>query len=145
MMAVKYTTTMQIECILTPPLGTQLFETAISTFWMDENGILCANTKNIERTIEHYKEMIKLFSSFIKNEEKLCFLTDAINVLHISKEVAEYISVEFPKYIKAEAVVTQGLFKTSLTTTFLRLNNTGMPVQLFPSVDEAKTWLKTYL
>ena len=127
------------------PDNTDLYETPISIHWFDENGIMCATSKKVERTIEHYEEVMKLYKRFIDGGDKLCLLADASDTMPMSKEVREYVTAEMPKYIKAHAVISKEPLLSSLSNTFMNLSWAGFPVKLFSNVDEAKQWLKEYL
>lgn len=127
------------------PEGVELFDTPIATFWFDDDGILYSVNKKVERTLQHYQDTMELFRSFMKNGEKLCFITDASNVLPLSKEASDFVSKELHKYIKAEAILTTAPLSATLTKTFLRVIFTGLPLRIFSDVDEAKIWLKDHL
>ena len=130
--------------LLYPPADTTLFETKISTFWFDENGILCALSKKVERTIEHYQEIFDLYKTFIKKGEKLCLLADLYDSMPISKEVRDFMTAEIPNYVKAHAIVSSTSFNSSQTSAFIKFNFLDFPVKLFPTIEEAKQWLKDY-
>lgn len=131
--------------LLHPPVNVQLFETPISTHWFDENGILCAVSKKVDRTIEHYQAVINLYQTLIHNNQKMCLLADAYDTMPISKEVRDFMTSEIPKYIKAHAIVTSVPLTSSQTNTFIKFNFLDFPVKLFPNVEDAKEWLKEYL
>lgn len=131
--------------LLNPPINVPLFETPISTHWFDESGILCAVSKKVERTIEHYQAVNNLYKTLIQNNQKLCLLADTHDTMPISKEVRNFMTSEMPKYIKAHAIVTSVPLTSSLTSTFMKFNFLDFPVKLFSNVEEAKEWLKEYL
>lgn len=131
--------------LLDPPTDVERHETPISTHWMDENGILCAVSKKVERTIEHYQKVMEVYQQLIKKNEKLCLLADATDSMPVSKDVREYIANEMPKYIKAHAILLETPLTTSQTATFIKLNFLGFPVKVFSDVVEAKNWIKEFL
>lgn len=123
----------------------KLYKTSISTFWLDEDGILCGKSKQIDRTIENYYEVINFFKSTVKPGEKLCLLADAAITMPMSKEVRDYLTEEMPKYIKAQAIISKAPLDTSLNSTFLKISFSGFQIRMFSNEVEAKEWLKLYL
>jgi hypothetical protein len=61
------------------PTNTQIYETLSSTYWFDEDGIMCSNTKPIPANIT-VKEIIKDSDKVIKElktlNKKFCMLID---------------------------------------------------------------------
>jgi len=127
------------------PSNVRLYETPISIFWIDEEGMLCGKSKQVGRSIENYYEVINFFKSIVKPGEKLCSLTDANDAVPMSKEIRDFFIAEMPKYIKAQAIITQSPLDTSLNATFMKISFLGFPVRIFTNKEDAKEWLKLYL
>ncbi len=128
------------------PDNRELYDIEVSTLWIDEDGILCSSPKNIERTMEQYKEIIGLFAKLTNDgKNKLCLLTDASKVAQTNKEIKEYFAAELPKYIKAHAMISEQPLQGTVTSTFIKLSWSGLPICQFPNKKEAKEWLKTHL
>ncbi len=129
------------------PSNIELFETTIATFWFNVDGILCANSKKVERKVEHYKEIMQLYKFLIetKNINKLCLLGVVDNNMKQDSVVREYIVSEMPKYVKAQALISHKPLDASLSSTFVGLSWNGFPVRLFNNENEAIKWLKEYV
>ena len=125
-----------------PPLNAEIFETPLSTYWLDEDGILNAVSKNTERKVEHYNKSIELFQQLTQNGGKLCLLVKYGQSMKMGKDVVEFITSEHPKYLKAIAIVTSEPLGSAQTQTFLKMNFSGFPVCKFPDKKTAKDWLK---
>lgn len=124
---------------------TELFETQLSTNWFDDSGVLCGLSKKSDRTINHYYELIDLFKQLTKDRGRLCLLVDANNSSYMSEEIIKYTSVEYPKYLKAMAIVSTTTFENTQVNTFLKLTFANFPVMRFSNELEARAWLKDYL
>jgi hypothetical protein len=135
----------QLKGLLKTPENTEIFEITSSVIWVDEYGIVCAVPKNRRRKIEHFEEMFAFFAKLMEGKSKLCLLIEADNEIPLRNEVRDYIATELPKYIKAHAVVSVVPLERTLSTTFIRLNEVGIPINLFSNEKEAKEWLKTFL
>ena len=128
-----------------PPKNVEVIETPITIHWFDENGIMYVMSKKVERTMEYYSMVINVYASFVKEKGKLCTLSDTHNTMPMSKEVRDYLTKEMPKYIKAQAVITDEPLNGSKFKTFLSLSLKGFKVALFSNEKDAKKWLKEQL
>jgi hypothetical protein len=130
---------------LFPPTNVELSETPITTHWLDEQGILCAISKKGQRTVEHYYTILELYKKLTPEGNKLCTIVDLHNAEPFDKEVRDLIILEFPKYIKASAIVTSAPSLTAATSSTVQFNFLNFPTRLFPDVESAKEWLSFYL
>lgn len=126
---------------LKPPKNVKLYETPISTHWFNEQGIFCAVSKKVERSVENYLELMDLYKSQVNSGEKLCMLADASDAMPQTKETREFLLAEMPKYIKAQAIIVDKMMESSLNSTVLRLSWQGFPVMIFTDAEEAIEWL----
>src|SRR5437879_4825650 len=89
-----------------PPKNTEIIESPASTSWFDENGILCSITKKTEpQTLEQTKTAVEDFKKRL-NGKKVCLLIDSTHSSESSKEVRDYVAMEFPKFVTAMAVIS---------------------------------------
>lgn len=128
-----------------PPTNTELFETPISTHWVEENGILCGLSKKTERRIEHYQEIMGFYKRLTKDGNKFCLIADSTNSMPLTREIIEYISTEHPKYLKAIAILSTVPLEPTQVSTFLKYNFSNFPVMKFSNEKDAREWLKQYL
>ncbi len=134
------------EAYLKIPADKELYDLEVSTLWMDEDGILCSSPKLVERTMEQYIKFIATIAKLTNNgENKLCLLTDGSRITQTNKEIKEYFAAELPKYVKAHALIAGQPLQGTVTSSFIKLSFTGLPICQFPTEQEAREWLKSYL
>jgi len=130
--------------IIKIPEKVTFYETPIATYWVDEYGIVCAIAKPIRRKIEHYEEVMALYAKLMKGGKKLCLLSETTN-MPFRSEIREYVMAEMPKYIKANALVTNVVLERTVAETFMNLYSTPIEMNQFTNEVDAKAWLKQYL
>ncbi len=127
------------------PKNAEIYDTPTSIFWFDENGIICAVIKNIKTpTLEDAIENVEDFKKVI-GERKVCLLIDVTNSAESSKEIRDYAANEFPKFVKAIALLSQSAFGKMLANLFFTIKSQPYPTKMFTDEKEAKEWLKQYL
>lgn len=131
--------------MLTKPTSANVMEWPTSTAWFDESGILCSISKKASSpTLEETKKVIEDFRSIIGNK-KVCLLIDVTYTSESSREIREYVAEEFPKFIKAIAMVSDSALGKMLANIFFTLKSQPYPTKMFTDETEAKNWLKQYL
>jgi hypothetical protein len=136
--------TQKQNSFLKTPENTELYETAIVTIWVDEYGIVCSASKQVRRTVEHYKEVMEIFAKLMKNSNKLCLLADVTDTMPMRSEVRDFIVAEMPKYIKAHAIVSEIPIQRTIATLFEKLSTSNYIMNQFTNEIEAKVWLKLF-
>lgn len=131
--------------LLKIPYNATLFKLPTATIWIDELGIVCSTINKVRRTLENQKQIIDLFAQLAVNGNKFCFLIDLTHTMPVRNEIREYLVNEFPKYIKAHAVISAHPIEGSVATTFMELHRPGYMINQFSNEVEAKIWLKTFL
>jgi hypothetical protein len=127
------------------PANAIVYDTPTSIFWIDETGIIYAIIKDIKtQTLEDAKENIADFKKVI-GERKVCLLIDVTNSAESSKEIRDYIAIEFPKFVKAIAMLSQSAFGKMLANLFFTIKTQPYPTKMFTDEKEAKEWLKQHL
>jgi hypothetical protein len=127
-----------------PPPDVKIFEGELATFWFDENGILCALSKNTPRTLEKQKKNYEFIREITSNK-KVCLLSDTTTSRPQDKETRDYMAGELPKIFKAMAVISGSVLGKLITNTFLVLKKQPIPIKMFSNEAEAKEWLKNHL
>jgi hypothetical protein len=128
-----------------PPRDANIIEWDTSRFWFDENGILCSvSKKGARQTLEQTREAMEKFKKLI-GDKKVCLLVDVTNSSESSKEVRDYAAREFPKVIKAIAMISNSALGKMLANLFFTVRSQPYPVRMFNDEGEAKEWLKKYL
>jgi microsomal dipeptidase-like Zn-dependent dipeptidase len=127
------------------PVGVKIYDTPTSTFWFDDNGIICAIIKNNPtQTLEDTVENIEGFKKVI-GSKKVCMMIDVTYSPESTKETRDYVSVEFPKFVKAIAMISESALGTMLANLFFTIKKQPYPTKMFNKENEAKEWLKQYL
>src|ERR1700752_4017562 len=100
---------MFIMCIkldnMKPPGNSHIYESDVQTFWFDENGILCAVSKDAPRTLERQQKTYELVKQ-ISGNKKVCYLTEVTHVKPPDRETREYVLRESANLFKAVAVIS---------------------------------------
>lgn len=128
-----------------PSINAKVYDWETSTFWFDENGILCSIAK--KTSPQSLEDSIKIVEGFkkIAGDKKICLLMDVTNSVETSREVRAYAAEELPKFIKAVAMVSHSALGKMLANLFFTLKAQPYPTKMFNDEDKAKEWLKQYL
>ncbi|MCW3104513.1 MAG: hypothetical protein JWO09_2953 [Bacteroidetes bacterium] len=130
---------------MVPPENVKVTETSTSIYWFDGDGILCAVSKKVpapsleetRRIMDELKEML--------GGKQVCLLIDVTNSGESTRESRDYAAIEFPKVVKAMALISGSELGKMLANLFLNLKQQPYPTKMFTGEKEAKEWLKQYL
>ncbi len=127
------------------PENVKVYDWHTSVFWFDEDGIFCViSKKSPAQTLEEAKKDIENLMEII-GQKKVCMLVDATNSTESTKELRDYAAVEFPKFIKAMAIVSNSALGKMLANLFFNIKSQPYPTKMFNDENEAREWLKQYL
>lgn len=102
----------QIFIMLTIPENTKVLEWPGSTIWFDNEGVLYSISKKApSRTLEETEKYLLEIKKLIR-DKKVCMLVDVTHSSETSSEVRDYVAEEFPKFIKAIAMVSDSALGT---------------------------------
>lgn len=127
-----------------PPENKIIYESAIVTFWFDDDGILNAVSKDTPRTIDGTKQYIQEVRSLLGGQ-KVCAILDVSNASQLKKDEREYIKHEIETIYKAVAIITHSQFSKIVGALLLFLIPTSIPAKAFTNEQEAREWIKQYL
>ena len=127
-----------------PQINARLFESAIATYWFDEDGILYLRAKNTPRTQENSKENYELIKRICDNK-KVCVIMDTSDGAMASIDIRKSVTASFPDYFKAIAFISKSTTGKMISLFFVVLQKTGLPMSTFSNETEAKEWLRKYL
>lgn len=131
--------------MLTKPKNAVLKEWPTSTTWFDENGILYSVSKKAPpSTLEEARQTMEEFKKMI-GDKKVCMLVDVTHTNDSSREMKDYAAEEFPKLIKAIAMVSDSALGKMMANLFFTLKTQPYPTKMFNNEQDAKDWLKQYL
>lgn len=127
------------------PKHLKVIEWDTSTVWFDESGILCSISKKAPlQTLDQAKRSLKDLYDLI-GDQKVCMLIDVTNTSESTKELRELAAIEFPKFVKAIAMVSNSVLGKMLANLFFSVKKQPYPVKMFSNEIEGKEWLKQYL
>ncbi len=129
---------------MTPPNSAKVYEGELADFWMDEEGILCAISKMVPRTLENQKANYDLIRQ-ITNNKRVCLLADNTLTYEQDDATRKYMASEIPKIFKAMAVISRTVFGQGVSDTFLYYEGTPVPIKTFKDEKEAKEWLRQFI
>jgi hypothetical protein len=127
-----------------PPKNAEVIDWETSTMWFDEDGVLYSVSKKIPpQTMEQTKQALEDFKKIIGNK-KVCLIIDVTNTAESTKEVRDYVAIEFPKFIKAIAMISKSPLGKMLANLFFKVKKQPYPVKMFNDEREAKEWIMQY-
>ncbi|MES2590567.1 MAG: hypothetical protein V4608_01695 [Bacteroidota bacterium] len=128
-----------------PHPNAQVYDSAGSTFWFNENGIVCFVTKNTP--LQTLGDIINSFNKFkeIIGTRKVCVLLDITNSAEITREVRNYMASELPEFIIAIALISKTAFGKMLASIFLSISSQPYPTKNFVNEKDALKWLQQYV
>lgn len=129
--------------MLTPPPNTEIKNFPTSTFWMKDD-IVYAISKEGERSLEETKDIIESFKEWVGNK-KVCLLIDVTNSPETKRDIRDYAAKEFPKFVKAIAMVSDSALGKMVANLFFTIKTQPYPTKFFNNVEEAEDWLKQYI
>lgn len=127
------------------PQNNKVYDSAGSTFWFNEMGIVCFVTKNTpSQTLE---DIIKSFNDFkeIIGRRKVCVLLDITSSAEITREIRNYMAGELPEFVTAIALISKSAFGKMLASVFLSISSQPYPTKMFSNEKEALKWLQQYV
>jgi hypothetical protein len=128
------------------PKNTEVFETPTSSYWFDEDGILYSISKKVSPlSLEETIKILEDFKQTLPKDKKICMLIDVTHSTESTREVRDYAAVEFPKFVKAIAMVSSSALGKMLANLFFSIKEQPYPTKMFTDEAEAKKWLKQYL
>ena|ERR1043166_7195545 len=127
------------------PENAQIIDTPTSIYWYDDEGILCSiSKKSPPLSLAETKLVLEDFKKQLRTE-KVCMLIDVTHTTESSREVRDYAAAEFPKFVKAIAMLSDSALGKMLANLFFSLKSQPYPVKMFNDEKDAKEWLKQYL
>lgn len=127
------------------PLGHKISETPTSTYWFDDEGILCAVSKNTplpsledrKRTMEEFKKKL--------DGKKICMIMDITNSAPTDKESRNYNANELPKIFNAIAFICRSPLGKMLAHLYMGFSPGKVPTKIFSKEKDAREWIREYL
>jgi hypothetical protein len=131
---------------MTPPSNVEIHEHPTSTWWIEENGILCSVSKknapelSREQSIAQFEDLKR-----ITGDARLCLLLDITYARPGKREDRDFAAEELNKIVKAMAFVSNSALGKMVANVFFNLKPPPYPVKMFTSEQEAREWLRQYL
>src|SRR5687767_10005488 len=117
--------------MLRPGENHQIIESATTTMWFDDHGILCSIAKkHPPQTEEQIQQTLKDFIA-LSGGRKLCMLADITEAVPAEKATRERAAEEFPKHVKAIALLTRSPLSKMIANLFFALKPPTYPMKMF--------------
>jgi hypoxanthine-guanine phosphoribosyltransferase len=130
---------------MVPPKDANIIDWPTSISWFDENGIFCSVSKKVPaQTLEETKKLMNDLYRILDGK-KICMLIDVTNSGESTRETREFAAQEFPKFIKAIAMISNSQLGKMMANMFFNMKKQPYPTRMFTDEIEAKAWLKQYL
>lgn len=129
---------------MTPPINAKVYEGELADFWFDDQGILCAVSKMVPRTVENQQGNYELIRK-ITGGKRVCLLADNTLTYEHDDTTRKLMAEEIPKVFKAMAVFSRTVFGQAVSDTFLYYHGAPVPIKTFKDEKEAREWLQQYL
>ena len=127
------------------PKDRKVHDTQTSTYWFDDDGIMCSISKKADPlSLEETKKLLENFRATLK-QEKICMFIDVTHSRETTRDVRNYVAEEFPKFVKAIAMISDSALGRMLANLFFSLKSQPYPAKMFSNEQEAKEWLVQYL
>lgn len=134
-----------MEPLLSIPTDREVTDGGNSLYWMDADGILCSVSKKAPQpSLDDARKIIETLKARI-GDHKVCILVDVTHSTETTRENRDYAAAEFPKFVKAIAMVSRSPLGRMLANLFFTLKSQPYPTKMFNTENEAREWLKQYL
>ena len=131
--------------MIQPPSNVKIYDTPTSVFWFNEDGIVYSITKESPpQALEDSIKNLEFFKKII-GEKKVCLLIDVTYSQETTREIRDYAATEFPKFVKAIALLSKSALGKMLANLFFTIKTQPYPTKMFTEEKEAKEWLMQYL
>ena len=127
------------------PENIEVFDTTLSTLWIDEDGILCSVAKKGAPLTKDGLMNVYAVTKEIVKGKKICTLTQMTGISSGNKEIRDYALMEMTTFTKAMALIANSAFSTIIGNVFMSFSKPPFPMKIFTNEEEAKKWLKQYL
>ena len=127
------------------PVNIKTHENSTSVYWVDSEGIVCSVSKKAPAlSFEETKKTLEEFKSVI-GQGKVCMLIDVTYSAESTREVRDLAAEEFPKFVKAIAMISKSALGKMLANLFFTVKSQPYPTKMFTNEMEAREWLRQYL
>lgn len=129
---------------MTPQPGAILIETELSTYWVDDSGILYSVVKSVPFTIERMEVNFNEVAEITGNK-RVCVLVDLTHAMPVERAARIYAAGKVMDYYKAMAFVSPSYFNRIIGNAFMAITGSPIPTRQFKTEEEAREWLAGYL
>jgi hypothetical protein len=125
------------------PQGVEKFDTAISTYWWGENGILMSDSKPPQRTVENTRENFETVRR-ISGGKKVCLIVYLCKSPMPDKATRDFVAKNLPTVYNAMAMISDSALATFIMGFLFKLKPPTIPMKSFTNVEAAKAWIAQY-
>ncbi|MDB5284426.1 MAG: hypothetical protein JWO06_3501 [Bacteroidota bacterium] len=129
-----------------PPKHVEVHEHLTSTWWIEDDGILCSVSKKGAPDISREQSLEQLADlNRVTGGKKMCMLLEITYGKPSKREDREFIAAELAKVIKALALVSNSALGKMVANLFFNLKPPSYPTKMFTNDHDAREWLRQYL
>jgi hypothetical protein len=121
-----------------PPKDCQVYETELSRYWIDKDGIFYSDLKKTRRTAGNTRANLEFIKKLAKGK-KISIIVDITRSFPLTLEVREILDKEVNNIYRAIAFVARTPLARMNANLFLRLS--WPPIEIFPDEAEARKWI----
>jgi hypothetical protein len=132
------------KCTIKRPDDAILIETPVTSFWLDKDGILYSQPRDIKRTEENVKQSFAILKERLGNK-KVCLISDTTYTPPYTMDARLLVAEEMPKLVKAVAIISCSPMGRMVGNTLFLARKTPYPVKMFDDPEEAKEWIRQYV
>ena len=129
--------------MLSRPTHLTVHETPLSSFWLDEDGVLNIVTKKTNVNLDNLTQHLNSIKS-VTNGQKVCCLA-TVQIQSVDKASRELTKKEVGNLIKANALLTNSSLAKMIATVLFVIISPKIPTKLFTDKEEARKWLIKYI
>ncbi|MCB9447157.1 MAG: STAS/SEC14 domain-containing protein [Flavobacteriales bacterium] len=120
------------------------YETELSTYWFEPDGLLISLSKPPKRTLTNTNENFELVAR-ITNQTKVPMLVYICNSPVPDKATRQFVARKLPDVYKAMAMVSGGALGKLIMNMIFSINPPSIPMRSFSDEEKAREWLRTFL
>ena len=126
------------------PADRQTWETAIATFWWDDEGFLMSSSKPVRRTVENCRENFELVAG-LTGGKPACHIVRLTRSPMPDAATRAFVNAGLPKAYKAMAMIADSALSKLIMNFLFGLKPAPIPMKTFSNEADAKAWMRGFL
>lgn len=130
--------------MLLVPDNVEIHDFPTTKIWKKDGIVYAVSNGRGTSSVEEAKKLIADFRDLF-GDEKICLLIDVSNTTNTPREVRDYVAEEFPKLLKAIAMLSDSALGKMLANLFFTVKSQPYPSKFFNDEEAARKWLSQYV